>query len=77
MKSDGVTVTGFSSGVLVYNIELAHGTIIVPTVTATATNAKTTITITHPASLPGCATAKVDPQDGESTTYRINFTLAS
>ena len=75
---DGNAVNGFSAGVLVYDMELPAGTVIVPTVTATATDINAPVVITPASSLPGKTTVLVTAQDGINTqTYTINFILAN
>lgn len=74
---NGTAVSGFSSFILNYNIELPAGTTVVPTVTATTTNTNATKIITPATSLPGTTTIVVTAQDGVTTkTYSINFTVA-
>jgi len=80
LKVDGVSVDGFNSGTLEYDVELVEGTMVVPTVTASATNTNLpseNIVIT-PGSLPfpTTTTIAVTSQDNsDNRTYKINFTV--
>lgn len=75
---DGTTVSGFNPGSLVYNIELAYGTVVVPTITATSNDPNADIIITNAASLPGSTIVKVIAEDGVTEVdYIINFTIAT
>jgi hypothetical protein len=79
LEVNGVTVAGFASGTLIYDVILPAGTTIVPTVAATVNDAgKATATVTQASSLPGTATVLVTAQDGITTeTYTVNFTVAA
>jgi hypothetical protein len=74
---NGVTVAGFSSSTLNYNIELPIGTTAVPTVVATTSQASPASAIVmDAASLPGTTSVIVTAQNGVDTnTYTINFTV--
>ena len=75
----GTTVSGFAADTLSYDVELAAGTTIVPTVTATVTDiGKATAVVTPADSLPGATTVVVTAQDGTTTkTYTIHFAVAA
>lgn len=77
LKVDGSTVTGFSAGVLTYNIDLPNGTSVIPQITsATTTDAAATKVITQASALPGSATVVVTSQNTTVTkTYRVNFAV--
>jgi len=78
LQSDGFTVSGFSSTVYVYDIELPYGTTIVPTVTATLSDINANMVITDAPSLPGSTTVEVTAEDGSTTeTYTINYSIAT
>lgn len=75
---DGTTVEGFSPGVTSYDVELPSGTMTVPTVAATTTQAMATTNIMDAAMLPGSTTVTVTAPNGTDTTvYTINFTLGA
>ena len=75
----GTTITGFTPGILTYNVTLPAGTTTVPTVTATVNDAgKANAVVTPAASLPGATTVLVTAEDGAATqTYTVNFTVAT
>ena len=68
----------FSSSTLTYSVELAAGTTSVPAITATPNDAKAKAYVDtencHPA---GQAIIDVEAEDGTSSKYYINFTVAS
>ena len=82
---DGEALEGFSPEQLTYSMELAYGTTIVPTVTATTTDKNATSIIKYvdaegkeTTSLPCTATITVTAEDETTTqTYTINFTVAT
>ena len=75
---NGKLVTGFDTTTMTYNVELANGTIEVPTVVAIVTDTgKANAVVTAAGSLPGATTIDVTAEDGKTTkTYTINFTIA-
>jgi hypothetical protein len=75
---NGVSVTGFYSSKLTYNVVLPAGTTAIPVVAATVNNTgKATASVTQATGLPGSATVVVTAQDGTThRTYTINFTVA-
>jgi len=70
----GTAVTGFSPAVLVYNVVLAAGTTVAPAITATAADARATISITQAPVVPGKGTVVVTAEAGNQLTYEVNFT---
>jgi hypothetical protein len=73
---DGTTVTGFASNVYTYEVKLAGGTTIVPTVIGTANFSGATVVVTPATVLPGSTTILVTAENGTSkTTYTVNFTF--
>lgn len=74
---DGSTISGFSSSVFDYNINLQHNTNEVPPVTATLTDPLSTYVTIKAGSLPGSTNVVVTAEDGVTIiTYTINFTVA-
>ncbi len=76
LQVSGTTVTNFSSATVTYNVVLPVFTTTVPSVTAMTTDSNATYKVTNAASLPGATTLLVTAQDGSTTTYTINFTVA-
>lgn len=75
---DGTTVNGFDPAILIYEVTLPANTTVVPTVTATTSDAGATTSITNATSLPGTTTVTVTAEDGTSKiTYTINFVKAT
>ena len=74
---NGTTVEGFAAATLAYNVELAIGTTVVPTVVATVSDTdKANALVTAAKSLPGTTTVVVTAEDGTTTlTYTISFTI--
>ena len=80
---DGEALEGFSPEQLTYSMELAYGTTIIPTVTATTTDKNATYIVKYvdaegaeTTSLPCTATITVTAEDNEvSQTYSIAFTV--
>ncbi|MBO5613325.1 MAG: InlB B-repeat-containing protein [Prevotella sp.] len=76
LKVSGTTVTGFSSATTTYDVELASGTTVVPTVTYTVNEEHATAVVNVAPALPGSTTVVVTAEDGSSKTYAVNFTVA-
>ena len=77
LQVDQTTVTGFDPGTLSYDVELAEGTTVVPTVTATTNHPNAGFVVNDAAGLPGTTTVDVTAEDGVATeTYSVNFTVA-
>ena len=78
LRVNGTTVPGFTPLVILYEVVLPHGTVIVPTVTATTNDPNATKVITPAAGLPGTTTIVVTAENSVTTkTYTIQFTVAS
>jgi hypothetical protein len=76
LQVDGSTVDGFSPNILNYTVELPFGTTIVPTVTATTTDANATYVIDNATALPGTTSVEVTADDEVTMlTYNVNFTV--
>lgn len=74
LKVDGVTISGFASGIQSYNYELPYGTSTVPTVTVTTTQAGATPVITPASGIPGDTTITVTAEDGTTQLiYTVSF----
>lgn len=75
---DGITVNGFASGILTYEVELPNGTTSAPTVAGVATqagNGSSSVSVTQAPGVPGTATLEVTAPNGMDTrTYTVNFT---
>lgn len=76
LQVNGTTVSGFGAGTTSYTVELPEGTTAVPAVTATATDAGATVTVTDATALPGSTTVVVT-NGGQQNTYTVNFTVAA
>jgi hypothetical protein len=74
---DGNTISGFSPGVVTYNVELPNGTTTAPTVAGVATqagNGSSNVSVTQASGVPGTATLEVTAPNGTDTrTYTVNF----
>ncbi|MEZ4796215.1 MAG: T9SS type A sorting domain-containing protein [Flavobacteriaceae bacterium] len=77
LQVDAVTIDGFSAGTTMYTYEVPNGTTVVPTVTATATqagNGSSNVAITPAAQIPGTTTIIVTAPDGTTTlNYTVEF----
>ena len=74
LEYNDMPVPGFKDDKLDYEIILPAGTIDLPTISATASDANATITITQVLELPGTAVVTVTAEDGITTsTYSIYF----
>jgi hypothetical protein len=77
----GITVgnqslTDFDSSLITYNVELPHGTNTVPNISAAASDNKANVIITQAADTTGSASILVTAEDGSTTTYTVNFSVA-
>ncbi len=76
LTQDGATIAGFTESKTTYDIFLAGGTTVVPTIAATPNNANATIAITDATSIPGTTTIIITAEDGTTTnTVSINFSI--
>lgn len=75
LKSGGVTVPGFNTNTLEYNVELAFGANF-PEVTYTTLSPRATATVTQPTETNPTATVVVTHGD-QTKTYTIHYTFAS
>jgi hypothetical protein len=76
LTQDGTTIAGFTKSSITYDISLAEGTTVVPTIAATANNPSATAAITAATSIPGTTTILITAEDGTTTnTVSINFSL--
>ena len=74
LTQDGTTIAGFTKSGITYDISLAEGTTVVPTIAATANNPSATAVITAATSIPGTTTIIITAEDGTTTnTVSINF----
>ena len=74
LTQDGTTIAGFTKSGITYDISLAQGTTVVPTIVATVNNPNATAAITAATSIPGTTTILVTAEDGITTnTVSINF----
>ena len=72
----GTAVAGFNPDVTSYNVMLAAGTTVAPTVTAVLADTRAGMIITQAPTVPGRATVAVTAEDGvTSRTYTVNFSL--
>ena len=80
---DATTVTGFDADTLTYNVELAYGTIVIPTVAGVVNHQYATKVETQATDLAGdlaarTATVEVLAEDASTTlTYSVVFTIAA
>lgn len=77
LQVDDVTVEGFASDVLSYQIEYPYGTTDIPVVSATKEDAAATVAITQATTVDGEASILVTAQDASTKTYTIDFTIAA
>jgi uncharacterized protein (TIGR02145 family) len=78
LKVDGTTLTDFNPGTLDYLVVLPHGTLLVPTVTATTTDASAAKLITPAPSVPGTTSIAVTAEDGiAQKIYTVYFSNSS
>lgn len=78
LTQDGATIAGFTESKTTYDISLAEGTTVVPTIAATPNNANATIAITDATSIPGTTTIIITAEDGTTTnTVSINFSISA
>ena len=76
LTQDGATIAGFTESKTTYDIFLAEGTTVVPTIAATANNPSATAVITAATSIPGTTTIIITAEDGTTTnTVSINFSI--
>ena len=74
LTQDGTTIAGFTKSGITYDISLAQGTTVVPTIAATPNNPSATAVITAATSIPGTTTIIITAEDGTTTnTVSINF----
>ena len=64
---DGTTIAGFTKSGITYDIGLAQGTTVVPTVAVTTNNPNATAVITAATSIPGTTTIVITAEDGTTT----------
>ena len=70
----GTAVAGFNPDVTSYNVMLAAGTTVAPTVTAVLADTRAGMIITQAPTVPGRATVVVTAEAGNQRTYEVNFT---
>jgi hypothetical protein len=76
LTQDGTTIAGFTKSGITYDISLAQGTTVVPTIAATTNNTSATAVITAATSIPGTTTIFITAEDGTTTnTVSINFSI--
>ena len=76
LTQDGATIAGFTESKTTYDIFLAGGTTVVPTIAATPNNPSATAVITAATSIPGTTTIIITAEDGTTTnTVSINFSI--
>ncbi|MDC3195899.1 T9SS type A sorting domain-containing protein [Flavobacteriaceae bacterium] len=76
LTQDGATIAGFTESKTTYDIFLAEGTTVVPTIAAIANNPSATAVITAATSIPGTTTIIITAEDGTTTnTVSINFSI--
>ena len=76
LTQGGATIAGFTEIKTTYDIFLAEGTTVVPTIVATANNPSATAAITAATSIPGTTTIVITAEDGTTTNnVSINFSI--
>ena len=76
LTQDGATIAGFTESKTTYDIFLAEGTTVVPTIVATPNNPSATAAITAATSIPGTTTIIITAEDGTTTNnVSINFSI--
>ena len=76
LTQDGATIAGFTESKTTYDIFLAEGTTVVPTIAATPNNPSATAVITAATSIPGTTTIVITAEDGTTTNnVSINFSI--
>lgn len=76
LTQDGATIAGFTESKTTYDIFLAGGTTVVPTIAATPNNPSATAVITAATSIPGTTTIIITAEDGTTTNnVSINFSI--
>ena len=76
LTQDGATIAGFTEIKTTYDIFLAEGTTVVPTIAATPNNPSATAAITAATSIPGTTTIIITAEDGTTTNnVSINFSI--
>ena len=76
LTQDGATIAGFTEIKTTYDIFLAEGTTVVPTIVATPNNPSATAAITAATSIPGTTTIIITAEDGTTTNnVSINFSI--
>ena len=76
LTQGGATIAGFTESKTTYDIFLAEGTTVVPTIAATPNNPSATAAITAATSIPGTTTIIITAEDGTTTNnVSINFSI--
>ena len=76
LTQGGATIAGFTEIKTTYDIFLAEGTTVVPTIAATPNNPSATAAITAATSIPGTTTIIITAEDGTTTNnVSINFSI--
>ena len=74
LTQDGSPIAGFTESGSAYDISLAQGTTVVPTIAATTNNPSANLVITAATGIPGTTRIVVTAEDGTTTnTVSINF----
>jgi len=76
LTQDSSTIAGFTKSGSTYDISLAQGTTVVPTIAATTNSPSASLVITAATSIPGTTTILVTAEDGSTTNIvSINFSI--